>query len=186
MWNWIINSKEWILSGIGIFILSGAFWVIKTLFKKHFTKYCWAPSVPIKNGVSTKPIFEYPKNLSFDLKKGDFAGGYVGGEESFTQSLQKFVLTERNKYQIYSDNYGIEEAVTIFSVKNREEFSRQCENIAHRIMEWDKEWIQEIYKIYRKGNALIIEMKVNGKPETLKCLVPNIHKKVGDHHKAKI
>jgi len=153
--------------------------MISALWKQIFKNYIWIPKEPLCNRQPVKQISEYPNNPEFDYNSHDFTGKYISGESSFIQTVQKFILTERYKYMIYADNYGTEEAAVIFSVKNTDEFSRQCNNIAIHLIETYPDWIQEIYKIHRKKNKLIIEMKVKGKPDTLICVVPNTKKKAG-------
>lgn len=176
MWVWFRNNIDWLMGGIGITALSAFFGITRLLYKHLYNKYCWIPQRPLKNENPSRDISQYLKNPAFDFSKGDFTGEIVSGENSFLQSVQKFVLTERNKYEIYDDDYGIEEAITIFTEKKSEEFLRQCNHIALRLMDVYNEWIQEIYKIFRKNGKLIIEMKVKGIPYTLKCEIPNIHK----------
>ena len=53
-------------------------------------------------------------------------------------------------------------------------------------MEYFNEWIEEIYRISRKRDTLIIELKVAGRPDTLKCEVQNLYKERGQNNEAKV
>ena len=80
------------------------------------------------------------------MVNGDISSTMISGVEAFSQAVQFFVLTERRKYPIYSDDYGIEEANSIFTEKNVEEFQRQAQNIALHLIDYFAEWIEEIYR----------------------------------------
>lgn len=151
--------------------------ILAFTYRRIYKNFLWSPTEPMKNKNVIKNISEYPKNYEIDFENNRI-GNIISGEKSFVQTLQKFILTERNKYKIYPDSYGIEEAITIFETKDVEEFSRQSYNIAVHIMEEFSEWIEQIYKIHRKKNTLIIEIKAKGKPDTIKCNVLNIHIKM--------
>ena len=173
MIKWISNNVEWLFSGIAIVLIPNAVKFIKRIFEN---KYVWMPEKPIINNDVAKDISEFPKGFGWDVNSRDISlGGLVGGEEHFVQCLQRFIMTERNKYPIYSGDYGIEEVKSVFKEKNVVEFKRQCNNIANHLIEYFKEWIQEVYKISRKQNTLFIELKVKGKPDSLICAVPRIH-----------
>lgn len=162
------GNVEWILTALE--------WIVKICARLFKNKYIWMPEKPIINTDVVKDISEFPKGIGWDVNSHDISlGELVRGEEHFVQCLQMFVMTERNKYPIYSGDYGIEEAKSIFEEKNAVEFKRQCNNIANHLIEYFKEWIQEVYQISRKQNTLFIELKVKGKPESLICSVPRIH-----------
>lgn len=174
MIKWISNNVEWLFSGIAIVLIPYVIKFIKRIFEN---KYTWTPEKPVINTDVAKDISEFPKGFGWDVNSRDIClGELVGGEEHFVQCLQRFIMTERNKYPIYSADYGIEEAKSIFEEKSPVEFKRQCNNIANHLIEYFKEWIQEIYRISRKQNTLFIELKVKGKPESLICEVPRINK----------
>lgn len=146
------------------------FWAI---FKKCKREYCWEPKSPMRSSSLVKNISTYPK--TFALVDGDVQlNGMIEGADAFLQALRTYILTERHKYPIYGDTYGIEEATSIFEVKDVVEFQRQCNNIALQVMDYFSDWIVEIYRIQRKRNVLIIEIKVSGKAETLLCKVKKL------------
>lgn len=146
------------------------FW---TIFKKYKREYCWEPESPMRSSSLVKNISTYPK--TFALVDGDIQlNGMIEGADAFLQALCTYILTERQRYPIYGDTYGIEEATSIFEVKDVVEFQRQCNNIALQVMDYFSDWIVEMYRIQRKRDILIIEIKVSGKGETLLCKVKKL------------
>ncbi len=157
------------------------FWV----FCKNYRidkKFIWVPDSPIKNNGIFKNINDYPKDIEWDIENNRLKDNLVSGEKSFKQQLAKFVYTERGKYVIYPEDYGNEQAETIFIERNPEEFKRQCRYMIETVMNHEnfKYYIQELYKVERKGQDLYLEMKVHGKPDTLRCKVPHIKVKEKD------
>lgn len=149
--------------------------IIGFAYKKTKKEYIWKPTSPLRNTQSCTPIDKHPKD--FEMKDGDITFNMVSGADAFTQQVHNFLLTKRRAYPIYSENYGIDEADTIFTERDVIEFQRQCSNIALHLLEYFSEWIEEIYQIQRKKNVLIIEMKVAGRAETLKVEVKELNQK---------
>lgn len=143
--------------------------LVSFLIKRGRKNYCWTPTVAVKNEHPCTVIEKYPK--TFAMENGDITSRMISGEEAFIQAVNFFVLTERRKYPIYSDDYGIEEAETIFIEKDEGEFMRQCANVADHLIDYFSEWIEAIYQIDRKKNILSIHMKVAGRAKTLKIPV---------------
>lgn len=142
--------------------------------KKGHKNYLWQPDSALRNTKKCTVIDNYPKTIA--MVNGDFSSDYISGAEAFAQAVRFFILTKRRTYPIYSDDYGIEEADTIFEEKNVVEFQRQCRNIALHLMEYFDEWIEEIYRIHRKKNELTIELKVSGKADTLAIKIESLNK----------
>ena len=143
--------------------------------KKAHKVFLWKPESPVRNNNKCSLIDNYPK--TFAMVNGDISSTMISGVEAFSQAVQFFVLTERRKYPIYSDDYGIEEANSIFTEKKVEEFQRQAQNIALHLIDYFAEWIEEIYRINRKKDILFIEMKVAGRAKTLKVEIKRISAK---------
>ncbi len=81
----------------------------------------------MRNKSIAKDISTHPKDIAFDIEKGDIQlEYYVSGLDAFIQLLQKFILTERRKYPIYGNTYGIDESISIFTEQDVVEFQRQC------------------------------------------------------------
>ncbi|MBS5149803.1 MAG: hypothetical protein Q4A76_01370 [Porphyromonadaceae bacterium] len=158
--------------------------IASVVYKKKRKEFSWAPKTPMRNGGKVKDISTHPKDYA--MVDGDIQPYFVEGEAAFIQKLRFFISTERRKYPIYSDDYGIEEAISIFSENNPVEFERQCNNIALHLMDYFNEWIEEIYRISRRRDTLVIELKVAGKPDTLKCEVQNLYKEGRAKDEAKV
>ena len=152
------TNMEWIIDK---FLLLLGF-----VFKKVHKVFLWKPESPVRNKKDCMIIEKYPQNFALD--NGDMSFQLISGIESFSQAVQLFVLTERRRYPIYSDDYGIEEANSIFTEQSVEEFQRQAQNIALHLIDYFSKWIEEIYCISRKKDTLFIEMKVAGRATTLK------------------
>ena len=143
--------------------------------KKAHKVFLWRPESPVRNNNKCSLIDNYPK--TFAMVDGDISSTMISGAEAFTQAVQFFILTERRKYPIYSEEYGIEEASTIFTEKSVEEFQRQAQNVAIHLIDYFGEWIEEIYQINRKKDILVIDMKVAGRAKTLKVEIKKISAK---------
>lgn len=68
-------------------------------------------SILPNNGIDireySEPILSPSFTYKVDLKK-DRIAGYVDDEEALAQAIQLMLLTERGKYEIYPDDYGIQ------------------------------------------------------------------------------
>lgn len=174
---------EFILSKLGEFALKDSFERTKGKLDNIsiIKDYSWFPASPLKNPSATKNIKKHGKDIKLDFysKPKRLLNEFVEGQDAFIQHLIMFIATPKNVYKIYEGtNWGNEQALTIFREKNLTEFKRQCEYMADCIIahEHFKDYIQEIYSIKRKKDALFIELKLNGNPETVTCQIPNLNK----------
>ncbi|GEC88136.1 DUF2634 domain-containing protein [Brevibacillus brevis] len=66
----------------------------------------WIPETPVRTTIGARfAATDFKKSHKFDFSKGDFVGGgtvYVDGVEAFKQSVEKLVLTDREKF-----SYGL-------------------------------------------------------------------------------
>lgn len=141
--------------------------------KKEFI-YEWFPNVSIKNSniEEVKSIDTYPRDYAFDFETFTFISGFVDGIDCFKIQLVKMMNTEKDKYEIYSSNYGVS---FIFSdVDNQNEFDVYAKTNAEDIMVTFNEWVKEIYfiKKYNKKNRLQIGLGVKGRNEMVKIDIP--------------
>lgn len=143
-------------------------------FKSLKGKFIWKPSTPIKSTREVKLIDNHPKDYKFDFKNFELIPNEkVEGVDALNQHIIKHINTPKNKYTIYEGtNYGTEHS--LFSTDNSEEFSRQANNLAEQIIDYYGEWIEKIYCIRRSGNYLTMEVKVNGRADTLNIEIPNL------------
>ena len=152
--------------------------VIKEKRNELKGEFNWKPSSPIISQKKVRLINEHLKDYKFEIKdfKLDFVPNQkVEGIDALSQQIIKFINTPRNKYKIYEGtNYGSEHK--LFEVDSSEEFYRQASNLAENIIDYYGEWIEKIYCIKRKGDYLFVEIKVNGKADTLFIEVPNLNK----------
>lgn len=149
--------------------------ISKVNFKFCDYEFIWKPDNPIRSSKKLKLVNEYKKTYKakfIDFKMEIVPQEMVDGVEALTQNIIFFVNTERNKYEIYSSDYGND--CELFAVNNDEEFNRQSCNLAEHLIDYYGEWIEKIYCISRKNNYLIIEIKVNGIGETIFVNVPNL------------
>ena len=172
--EWIRYNSDEIVIGVVIFIAGTAIvgagvLVVKSILKVAQNKFVWKLSTPLTNS-NTRPIDKYPPDYN----------AKVAGVEALKQSIRQYVLTEPGKYIIYPRSYGAEEALSIFTIKYKEEFQRQAENLATRIMSEFKEWIERLYSVSRKGHTLIIDIKVNGIAVTQQCDIHYIISETSD------
>lgn len=173
--------------GLPTIIISAIILLIKKVFDSSwndfwdwcksiaFFDYHWKPQTPLKNNNAYIDIKKYPKDWELDIESNHIIGeNIIGGEKAFRQHLYIFINTPKEKYAIYPEEYGNEHAETIFKVKNSKEFKREAEYMANNIINHEhfKDYIQECYSIKRKRNALYIEFKLCGKPETYICKIP--------------
>lgn len=141
-------------------------------------EFNWKPLNPITSQKKVRLINEHLKDCKFEIK--DFKLELVPNQkaeaiDALSQQIIKFINTQRNKYKIYEGtNYGSEHK--LFEVDSSEEFGRQASNLAENIIDYYGEWIEKIYCIKRKGDYLFVEIKVNGKADTLFIEVPNLNK----------
>lgn len=133
----------------------------------------WKPREPLKNKEAKSNIKDYPQDYEIDFKSKRIKN-VINGEKSFIQSLILFITTEKNKYRIFSENYGCEQASVIFKTKSPLEFNRLSMYLAQEIITNSRfvDYIEEIYSIKRSFLNLTIELKVKGKANTLICKIP--------------
>lgn len=143
-------------------IVDKLFEAVRAIIDKHKRRYYWSPLEPLRSNGSVKNIHEFPATWKIDEEQKRLCG-----EESFVQSLKLFAITPQGRYPIYTPNYGNEQAESIFSAKGIE-FTRQSEYMAAAIMKNYSEWIEQLYSIAKRKNRLYIELKVKGRPDTLK------------------
>lgn len=145
--------------------------IILILLVSEHNSFAWTPIFPMQNtSGKVKSISEYPTDIALnDIGDLDLSREYVYGLDAFKQSIRIFIQTKRHESLLLGDDFGIDEADTIFSEKRSKEFNRQCNSIAQHMLAFYSDWIVEIYGITRKGNWLIFELKVEGYPGTLKC-----------------
>jgi hypothetical protein len=151
-------------------------------------RYTWMPQVPLAN-IDVKHIDEHPMDYLFDIESGIISGNsrepstMATGKTALIQCITKSVLTIQGKYPIYSNEYGVEEAESIFYVKDSDEFRRQAANLAETLMKSNNgQWIQKLYYVSRRKDVLYIAIKAKGVPETIKCRIPCIHKRQAGGH----
>ena len=147
-------------------IVDKIFEAVRAIIDKHKRRYYWSPLEPLRSNGSVKNIHEFPATWKIDEEQKRLCGE-ICGEESFVQSLKLFAITPQGRYPIYTPNYGNEQAESIFSAKGIE-FTRQSEYVAAAIMKNYSEWIEQLYSIAKRKNRLYIELKVKGRPDTLK------------------
>ena len=141
--------------------------------------YIWCPEKPLTNN-NTTHIENHPVDYRVDIENHRITGNANEPETMATREvalmkhMYHYVLTIRGKHTIYPSDYGSEEAVSIFMINDNTEFQRQAANLAESMMAHEnfKDWIQKLYSVSRDGSTLIIDFKVNGLPETLKCKIP--------------
>lgn len=140
--------------------------------KKRLFEYIWKPEKPLlNNSENIKNISEYKKTWKmiinedgFDINPTEMIDGY----EAFEQSLIKLLNTERDKYEIYSTNYGVSYLLT--DATSDEEFKSMAFIVAKEIMKNQEEWIKEIHSIKKviNKNTLVIELGLKGIHEIVK------------------
>ena len=114
------------------------FRAVRAIIDKYKSRYYWSPIEPLRSNGSVKNIHEFPATWKIDEEQKCLCGN-ICGEESFVQSLKLFAITPQGRYPIYLPNHG---------------------NYS--------EWIEQLYSIAKRKNRLYIELKVKGRPDTLK------------------
>lgn len=133
--------------------------------KKHRQKYqySWTPKIPVENSnKDIKNINSYPKdyNLGFEdwgIDTQD-SGNFIEGFDCFKVKLIKFMFTERWKYKIYSDAYGV--SYNLMDAKNQEEFEQMSLTISNEIIAFFSEYIIRIYSIKKFKDETGIEIAI--------------------------
>lgn len=132
---------------------------IKDKSRKY--KYTWIPQVPIENNnTDIKNIDTYPKNYNLGFEDWGIdtkdSEDFIEGFDSFKIMLIKFLFTEKWRYKIYSDSYGV--SYNLMAAKNQEEFEHMSPVIANEIMDHFKEYIIRIYSIKKLNNKSGIDI----------------------------
>ncbi|GLI09667.1 hypothetical protein YDYSG_56990 [Paenibacillus tyrfis] len=160
--NKVILSVISIVLGI---VIKGIWDYLKNKFLERRAKYeyQWIPEAPLRNqNEDLRRIDDYGKDIFFDfegtkdfvMENGNFK--MVSGFDCFKMHLQKFVNTEKDKYEIYSDKYGITYLFT--DVKSDEEFQGFSQTNASDIITNFKDSIREIHYIKKHRNKNYIQL----------------------------
>lgn len=131
--------------------------------KKEKYQYIWIPYAPIENNnEDIKHINKYPKDFKFEYKNGKFdlsdVERFVEGFECFKIHLTKLMLTEKWKYEIYSDNYGV--SFNLMDAKNQEEFNQMSITVSNEILTVFRDFIMRIYSIKKYNDEKGIELSI--------------------------
>ncbi|MFE4571357.1 contractile injection system sheath initiator [Paenibacillus chitinolyticus] len=160
--NKIILSVISVVLGI---VIKGLWDYLKNKFLERREKYeyQWVPKVPLKNeNNDLKKIDDYGNDIFFDIEgTRNFVMEnanlkMVSGFDCFKMHVQKLVNTEKDKYEIYSDKYGITYLFT--DVKSEEEFQGISQTNANDILNNFKDSIREIYYIKKYKNKNYIQL----------------------------
>jgi hypothetical protein len=190
----IITNKKVIAAGmflLGVIVTSvfGEFFkyiyieLKNRIFERRMEFICeWIPSNPVNNkNTNINKIDEYPKDLMFDFNKGDFIlenGDFplIQGYDCFIMHLTKLINTEKDKYEIYSSNYGI--TYKYHNIYDEQEFSIISIANASDIITVFDEWIREIYfiKKYKDKELLQIGFGLKGRNEIVKIDIPLVQR----------
>lgn len=130
--------------------------------------YEWSPIVPLKNSNGgIKNIDEYPKDYALNIEKGEF--------DCFKMHMSKLINTEKDRYKIYSDKYGI--TYSYNKVLNKEDFSSYSLANSEDIINNFNDWIREIYfiKKYKNKQMLQIGLGLKGRNEMVKLDIPLVN-----------
>lgn len=131
--------------------------------KKNKYQYSWTPKIPVENNnKDIKNINSYPKdyNLGFEdwgIDTKD-SGNFIEGFDCFKVKLIKFMFTEKWKYKIYTDAYGV--SYNLMDAKNHEEFEQMSLTVSNEIIQFFNDYIIRIYSIKKFKDGVGIEVAI--------------------------
>jgi Protein of unknown function (DUF2634) len=103
------------------------------------------------------------KTYKFDINTGEMSAQFIDGDEAIRQAVVKYVKTVRDKYLIYSTDYGCEITYLLGEVYTMEylesevpRFIDECLSVDDRIQGTDEYIIQ----LLENGNQLYISFNV--------------------------
>ncbi|TRM10697.1 DUF2634 domain-containing protein [Lentibacillus cibarius] len=142
--------------------------------KKRLFYYIWKPENPMLNDDEIiKKISDYKKTWKMTMNEEGFdvvidSSEMIDGFDAFEQCIIKLLNTERDKYEIYSTNYGVSYILT--DANSEDEFKSMAFIVAKEIMKNQEEWIKEIHSIkkVKDKNIIVIELGLKGIHEIVK------------------
>ncbi|WP_313232108.1 hypothetical protein [Tissierella praeacuta] len=131
--------------------------------KKEKYQYSWIPEIPVENSnKNIKNINKYPKDFNLKFGDGIFdinnVEKFVEGFDCFKMHLIKFMFTQKWKYKIYSDAYGV--SYNLMDAKSQEVFEQISLTVSNEIIAFFKDYIIRIYSIKKLKNGAGIEIGV--------------------------
>lgn len=179
--DFYLGIASTLIATLIIYIVSKTIKRIKE--RKNQYDFVWIPNNPICNsGINVRSISDYPKDFKAEMVNGQIQG-FDGrttfqGFESFRFHLIKFMLTEKWKYKIYTDEYGI--SCNLIDSKTQEEFAQICQIISMEILSFFKDWIVSIHAIkkYKKEKGVEITIMLKGINNLVNIDVPLIKSKI--------
>lgn len=145
--------------------------------KKKKYEYYWIPKNPVENSnKDIKNINSYPKdyNLGFEDWGVDTqdSGKFIEGFDCFKIKLIKFMFTEKWKYKIYTDAYGV--SYNLMDAKNHEEFEQMSLTVSNEIIAFFNDYIIRIYSIkkFKDGAGIEISIGLKGINEIVTIDIP--------------
>lgn len=145
--------------------------------KKNKYQFSWTPKVSVENSnKDIKNINGYPKDYNLGFKDWGVdtqdAGNFIEGLDCFKVHLIKFMFTEKWKYKIYSDNYGV--SYNLMDAKNQEEFEQMALTVSNEIIAFFKDYIIRIYSIkrFKDGTGIEIAIGLKGINEIVTINIP--------------
>jgi hypothetical protein len=101
------------------------------------------------------------KTYRFDIDTGEIFAEFIDGSEAVKQAVSKYIKTVRDKYLIYSSDYGCEILYLLGNVYSKEyldmevpRFIDECLSVDNRIIETSN------YKIELKDDKLYVSFDV--------------------------
>lgn len=101
------------------------------------------------------------KTWAIDFKNGRI-GGFIDGHTALKQFVKKALLTERNKYAVYTDAYGCELSDLVGQSLSDGFLNAEIPRIVEEALIYDDR-VNEVSVFHeRRGDQLQIEVSVNG------------------------
>lgn len=105
---------------------------------------------------------EPSKTYKFDFEKGDLVNEYIDNEEAIKQAALKSILTYRDKYLIYSEDYGCEIFYLIGEAYSEEYLKIEVPRlISEALMPDERIESADNFEISKQGDRLTVSFEIS-------------------------
>lgn len=117
-------------------------------------------SIPLEEQ-ENESSFSPSKTYQFNFETGELENRFIDGKEAVRQAILKMLLTPRDRYAIYSSDYGSEIESLMEEQVSFEYMETEIVRLISECVEWDDR-VESVdnFKITRQGDSLLVGFDV--------------------------